>query len=71
VLYSGSLIPVDINADPWAHVEVDGVYVGLTPLADVRLTPGAHQIRARLPDGQVVERNVQVNSANRHIAIGP
>ncbi len=70
-LASGSLVPVNINAEPWAHVEVDGIYVGLTPLADVKLTPGAHQIRARLPDGEVVERWVTVDSGNRHIAIAP
>ncbi len=69
--YSGNLIGVNINADPWAHVEVDGVYVGLTPLADVRLTPGLHRIRARLPDGKIVERDVQIDDANRHIAIAP
>jgi type II secretory pathway predicted ATPase ExeA len=67
----GALVPVNINADPWAHVEVDGVYVGLTPLADVKLTPGAHRIRARLPGGEVIERSVTVDAGNRHIALAP
>ncbi|NNL86474.1 MAG: AAA family ATPase [Myxococcales bacterium] len=67
----GALVGVNINADPWAHVEVDGVYVGLTPLADVKLTPGAHRIRARLPGGEVIERSINVDAGNRHIALAP
>jgi hypothetical protein len=46
---------------------VDGRELGLTPLANVRLAPGAHRFRARLPDGRVVERVVRVDAYRTHI----
>jgi hypothetical protein len=60
-------VAVNLNARPWARVEVDGRELGLTPLANVRLAPGAHRFRARLPDGRVVERVVRVDAYRTHI----
>ena len=50
---------------------MDGVYVGDTPLADLPLLRGEHTITATLPDGQVVERTVQVDADSRHFGFGP
>ncbi len=61
-------VPVNINARPWAVIEVDGVEVGVTPLARVRLAEGPREIRARMPDGRVVERVVEVDADTRFIA---
>lgn len=55
------VVAVNINARPWAHIEVDGREVGLTPLADLPLSPGEHRFRARLPDGRVVERTASID----------
>jgi type II secretory pathway predicted ATPase ExeA len=60
-------LPVNINASPWARIEIDGVDVGETPLAGIWLRPGPHTFRAQLPDGRLVERTVEVDEANRHV----
>jgi hypothetical protein len=60
-------IPVHINATPWATIEVDGVELGETPIARAPLTPGSHIFHARMPDGRVIERTVQINSETRYL----
>lgn len=35
---------LQINAMPWATVDVDGVEIGKTPLAKVELSPGRHEV---------------------------
>jgi serine/threonine protein kinase len=35
---------LDLNAQPWAHVRIDGVDRGETPLLSLALTPGAHTL---------------------------
>jgi hypothetical protein len=59
---------VSVNATPWATIEIDGRLVGETPLADVPLTPGPHRFVARLPDGRVLERVVDVGVGNTNVA---
>lgn len=60
-------VPVSINARPWADVLVDGSPIGQTPLANVSLAIGSHQITFRHP--QLGERRqtavVTVNGPNR------
>jgi hypothetical protein len=58
---------VNVNASPWAVIEVDGIELGETPLAAVPLRPGPHAFRARLPDGRIVERTVEIGQGNRHV----
>jgi MSHA biogenesis protein MshM len=65
---SPGTLPVNVNAVPWARIEVDGIEVGETPLAGVPLRPGPHTFRAELPDGRVVERRVVIDDAHRHVA---
>lgn len=60
-------IPVHINATPWASIEVDGMALGETPIAGVGLAPGAHVFKARMPDGRVIERTVQISAETRYV----
>lgn len=62
-------IPISFNAYPWAEIEVDGVALGPTPIADWPAAPGRHQLRASFPNGAVVERNVQVDAFRNHFRI--
>jgi len=60
-------IPVNINADPWANIWIDGRPVGETPLGDVPLTPGEHLFRAELPSGRVIERSIEITQSQRWV----
>jgi type II secretory pathway predicted ATPase ExeA len=53
-------VVVSVNADPWAEIEVDGRAVGETPIARLALAPGRHRFSARMPDGRVLDREVDV-----------
>lgn len=59
--------PVAINAQPWAEVVVDGRVLGETPLANLMLPIGAHQIVLRHPElGERIETvTVRATGANR------
>ena len=59
---------VDINAVPWAHIVVDGREVGATPIGNLALAPGSHQIQARFGYGELAERTVEVSVENRRVA---
>jgi len=58
---------VQVNARPWANIEVDGVDLGPTPIAGIALLAGQHRFRARMPDGRLIERVVDVTAENRFI----
>lgn len=60
-------ISVNVNADPWARVEIDGKAVGITPLAGLPLSPGEHRFRATLPDGRVIQRQVHIDADSRFV----
>ena len=49
--------PVSINAIPWADVTVDGTRLGETPLGNVSIVPGSHEIVFRHP--QLGERRLK------------
>jgi hypothetical protein len=40
---------LNINADPWATVLIDGASVGETPLGNLSVVPGEHEIVFRHP----------------------
>jgi type II secretory pathway predicted ATPase ExeA len=61
------LVPVNINAAPWAAIEVDGELLGETPLAGVPLGVGSHTFRAYLPDGRIIDRVVEIDEENRFV----
>jgi hypothetical protein len=58
---------VSINAVPWAEVLIDGTRVGETPLGNLSITPGPHEVVFRHP--QLGERRttamVSLKDANR------
>ena len=60
-------VPVAINAQPWAEVLVDGRVHGETPLANLLLPIGVHEIVLRHPDlGERTETvTVRATGANR------
>lgn len=60
-------VPVAINAQPWAEVVVDGRVHGETPLANLMLPIGEHEIVLRHPDlGERIETvTVRATGANR------
>ncbi len=64
-------VRVHINASPWAEVSVDGKGLGVTPLGNIELEVGSHQLSATLSDGSVVEREIFVDENNRHIIVNP
>jgi len=58
---------VNINARPWADVLIDGAMVGQTPLSNISLTAGPHQVTFRHPQlGERTERiTVTAQGVNR------
>ncbi len=44
---AGSL---DVNTEPWSEVELDGRALGMTPLANVPLSPGRHRLLCKNPE---------------------
>jgi hypothetical protein len=53
---------VNINATPWAEVFVDGQRVGETPLGNVPMTVGSHEVKFRHPQLGEQVRTVVVTS---------
>ena len=60
-------VSVQINANPWATILVDGEEVGVTPLAGVSVGAGSHRFEAHFPDGRIVERVVEIDEVNRFV----
>jgi hypothetical protein len=62
-------VPVNLNARPYAEIEVDGTAIGPTPIANHPLAPGWHDVRAVFPDGRVSEQRIRVDSLENHFRI--
>ncbi len=60
-------ILTNVNAKPWATIEIDGRLVGETPLGELPLSPGPHAFRATLPSGRVIERTEVISAENSRI----
>ena len=58
---------LNVNAVPWAEIHVDGRPVGETPLGELPVAPGAHVVSAKLPDGRVLERNVEAGNDDVYV----
>jgi hypothetical protein len=58
---------LSVNADPWAEIELDGRPVGETPLGELPVSPGPHTLSARLPDGRVLERRIEVSAGDVYV----
>jgi hypothetical protein len=59
---------VQINASPWANVEVDGIDLGATPLANIPLFEGEHSFRVKMPDGRMIDRIIEIDAERRFIS---
>ena len=53
---------LDINALPWADVEIDGAEIGQTPLAHIPVTIGSHVVQFSHPQLGEQRRTVTVSS---------
>lgn len=51
---------MNVHADPWARVHVDGREVGVTPLG-ITLPAGRHEIRAERDGYEPITRSVNVD----------
>lgn len=61
---------LNVNARPWADVLIDGNPAGQTPLANVELTAGPHQITFRHPQlGEKIERVVVSTAGVSRVAV--
>ena len=61
---------LNVNARPWADVLIDGVAVGQTPLANLRIRVGDHQITFRHPTlGERVQRVVVSSKGVNRVAV--
>jgi len=61
---------LNVNARPWADVSIDGVAAGQTPLANITLPVGPHQITFRHPQlGERTERIVVTAKGVNRIAV--
>jgi len=58
---------VNVNARPWADVLIDGRAAGQTPLANMEIAAGSHEITFRHPQlGERTEKIViRIDRANR------
>ena len=59
--------PLNVNANPWADVLIDGVSVGQTPLGNLMIAVGPHQVMFRHPQLGERQQNIVIsaNSVNR------
>ena len=50
-----------VVVSPWAHVEVDGSEVGITPMAEkIELSPGRHMVLFRHPQAPPVYKEIEL-----------
>jgi serine/threonine protein kinase len=49
-----------VNSTPWGQLYIDGQLIGNTPRANLRLAPGAHQVRILREGYQIWERNIEI-----------
>ncbi|MBX3248112.1 MAG: PEGA domain-containing protein [Myxococcales bacterium] len=50
-----------VNTLPWARVDLDGVYIGNTPISGRAVAAGEHRLRLTTDEGQVYEVTLNVN----------
>jgi hypothetical protein len=58
---------LNVFAEPWANVVIDGRRVGTTPLRSVQLAAGSHRIRLEHPARQPVEKAVVISSGRTEL----
>ncbi len=56
---------LSILALPWAHVELNGMNLGQTPILRRALRPGRYRLKLRGPSGKVWTRRVEIKAGQR------
>jgi hypothetical protein len=59
-------IHVGINSDPWSTSPWMALDFGSTPLS-IPLSPGTHRFRAKMADGRVVEKEIEVAEGRNEV----
>lgn len=65
----GGPYAVQVTASPGTEIEIDGVYLGESPLPDIPLRRGDHLFRARTPDGRLIERTIHIDASIRAVLL--
>lgn len=58
---------LNVNAAPWAEIQLDGRPLGETPLGELPIAPGPHRVSATLPDGRVLEREIDARAGDVYL----
>jgi type II secretory pathway predicted ATPase ExeA len=58
---------LSIQSTPSAQIELDGKAMGETPLGELRIAPGPHVVRARLPDGRVLQHRFEADEGDFYL----
>ena len=58
-------LTIQVNAAPWAEIQLDGEMIGATPLSLAGVDPGSHELVAIFPGGRVDRRIVEVAADQR------
>lgn len=61
---------LSVNADPWADVRIDGRFVGRTPLRDIYLDQGEHEIEFSHPKLGHLIKNVDLGPGEKKSIVG-
>ena len=62
---------LSVNAMPWATVSIDGEAFGETPLGEIDLPYGVHEVEATFPDGARVTREVTIGEEEVFLVLRP
>ena len=63
--------PINLNADPWATIEIEGRSLGETPIGNLRLPRGDYEVRAIFPDGTSQVRHVVADGNEQYVSFRP
>jgi tRNA A-37 threonylcarbamoyl transferase component Bud32 len=58
---------LNVYADPWAYVRVDGKPVGTTPLLRLPLAAGSHRVQLESPNAQSTQRQVRIGAGETQL----
>ena len=68
---TGRNVRANLSAQPYGEVELDGVSLGGTPLADLPLRAGLRRLVVRGPDGSLTRLTVEVGAGGEPEGAGP
>jgi hypothetical protein len=65
---TSTLLDVQVNAQPWAWIRIDGQSVGVTPLIHRDVPSGEHEFEATFPDGRQERRTVEIGPDSHFVS---